>query len=240
MTQTIDSFDFPKGRKLADKYRVLEKIGEGWEGEIYLVQEISTKIELAAKFFYPKRNRSNKTLVTYAKKLNRVRHCSLAIQYHSQEKIRFKGQDVFMLVSEFVEGELLKDFLARQPRKQLSAFQALHLLYELTKGIEEFHKAKEYHGDLHAENIIIRRAGLGFDLKLIDMYDWRDSKRSNQKEDIVDLIKIFYDALGGKKYYAKHPKVVKTLCCGLRRDLILKKFKTVRQLKEAIESLEWD
>ena len=30
----------------------------------------------------------------------------------------------------------------------------------------------EYHGDLHDDNIIVRRHGLSFDLKLVDMFPW--------------------------------------------------------------------
>ncbi len=76
------------------------------------------------------------------------------------------------LVSEYVEGELLSAFLKRQPGRRLSAFQGAHLLHALASGIEAIHNVGEYHGDLHTDNVIVLRHGLGFELKLLDMYSW--------------------------------------------------------------------
>ena len=59
-------------------------------------------------------------------------------------------------------------------------------------------------------------------------------------DDVCDLIRIFYDAIGGQKHYSKQPKIVKEIICGLRRSLILKKFKTAGQLKEYLEVMDWD
>ena len=42
---------------------------------------------------------------------------------------------ISLLVSEFVEGELLGAYLARHPGKRLQPFQAIHLLYALSKGV---------------------------------------------------------------------------------------------------------
>lgn len=53
----------------------------------------------------------------------------------------------------------------------------------------------EYHGDLHVDNIMIKRFGLGFDLKVIDMHHWGDSKKDNRDEDIVKIIHLFYEVL---------------------------------------------
>jgi hypothetical protein len=50
---------------------------------------------------------------------------------------------------------------------------------------------------------------------------------------------VFYDALGGAKRYNRHPYQVKAICCGLKRSLILKKFKTTKQLREHLETLRW-
>jgi len=51
------------------------------------------------------------------------------------------------------------------------------------------------------------------------------------------LIRIFYDSLGGQKYYAKQPKVVKDICCGLKHSIALKKFKSAGHLRQYIENI---
>lgn len=235
----VDSFDFVPGRILARKYEVVACLGKGWEGEVYRVIETRTGIERAVKFFYPQRNPKDKALRFYAKKLHKLRHCPVVIKYHTQDIITFRGEEVSFLVSEYVEGEMLSEFVDRQPGKRLQPFQALHLLHALALGIEAIHHLHEYHGDLHTDNIIIMRYGLGFELKLVDMYQWGAPKRENLYDDVCDLVRIFYDVLGGKKYYAKQPQVVKDICCGLKRGLILSKFRTAGELREYIETLEW-
>lgn len=238
--QVIESFDFRPGQILSQKYKVIHKLGSGWEGEVYIVEEMMTGIERAAKFFFPHRNLGNKSLVFYAKKLHKLRNCQILIQYITQEKILIKGQVVSFLISDYVDGEPLHEFLKRQPGGRLGPFQALHMLHALAKGLDDIHRMKEYHGDLHTENVIVQRYGLGFDLKLIDMFQWGAARPINIKEDVIDVIRIFYDALGGKSHYAKLPEPIKDICCGLKKTLILKKFKTAGQLKLYIENLSWE
>jgi len=235
----VESFNFQPGRILAKKFEVLSKLGEGWEGEVYLVREQLTNIERAAKFFFPQRNPGNKAFKFYAQKLHKLRHCPILIQYFSQDTITYRGVPITFLVSDFIEGELLSAFINRQPGKRLSAFQALHLLHALAQGIDTIHQMREYHGDLHTDNIIISRFGLNYDLKLIDMYYWQSAKYENIRHDVVSLVRVFHEALGGQKYYARQPDEVKAIICGLKSSLILKKFKTAGQLRDYIEHMQW-
>lgn len=236
----VKSFNLEPGQILVRKYEVIKLLGEGWEGQVYLVREIATQIERAIKLFFPQRNLKDKAAKFYAIKLHKLRHCPIVIQYYNQETIIRSNTPITLLVSEFVEGELLKDFISRQPGKRLSAFQAVHLLHALAVGIECIHTMGEYHGDLHTENIIVQRYGLGFDLKLLDFFDWRAPKAENVRDDVFDLIKIFYDAVGGRKYYSKQPTVVKDICRGLKRTLILQNFRSAGELREYLESMEWE
>jgi hypothetical protein len=235
----VNRFDIKPGRMLARKYEVMASLGHGWEGEVYLVREHPTGVERAVKLFYPHRNLKDKTANFYARKLHTLRHCPIAIQYHTWERITYRGIPITLLVSEYVEGELLSLFLARQPGKRLTPFQGLHLLHALTSGVECIHQMREYHGDLHTDNIIVRRYGLGFELKLLDFYHWNAPKLENIHEDVIDLVKILYEAIGGQKYYKHQPAEIKAICRGLKRSLILANFRTAGQLREYLETLEW-
>jgi len=236
----IESFNLEPGRILARKYEVIQLLGKGWEGEVYLVRENATQIERAAKLFFPHRNIKDQAVKFYARKLHKLRHCPIAIQYYNQETIIRHHVPVTLLVSEFVDGELLSDFLLRQPGKRLSAFQAVHLLHSLAKGVDCIHKMNEYHGDLHTDNIIVQRHGLGFELKILDFYQWSSSKKDNVRADVLNLVKIFHEAVGGNKHYSRQPKVVKNICRGLKHTLILQNFRTAGQLREYLEIMEWE
>lgn len=236
---TLDAFNLQPGRILARKYEVIELLGAGWEGEVYLVREIATDIERTAKIFFPQRNIKDKSALFYAKKLHKLHHCPVTIQYSSQETITFRGMSVTMLMSEYVEGELLSAFVKRQPGKRLLPFSALHLLHALAVGMECIHNMGEYHGDLHMENIIVQRYGLKFEVKLLDMFNFGKPTKENIGIDTIDLIHIFYNALGGAKHYSKQPAEIKSICCGLKRALILKKFSNATQLRQYIETMQW-
>lgn len=235
----IDAFDFSPGQILLGKYEVLSLLGRGWEGEVYKLRERVTHIERAAKFFYPHRNRGGAAARFYAKKLHKLRHCPILIQYHTRETIRYENVPITFLVSEFVEGQPLGKFLREQPGKRLTVFEGLHLLHSLAAGMESIHHVHEYHGDLHADNVIIRRQGISFKLKLLDMFHWGRATSDNLHDDVCDMIRIFYDALGGPKHYSRHGEIVKDICCGLKRSLILRKFRTAGQLREYLETMSW-
>lgn len=235
----IESFDLKPGRILARKYEVVSRLGGGWEGEVYKIREKNTHIERAAKLFFPHRNPRNKTAKAYARKLHKLRRCPIVIHYHTEEIIPLRRHAITVLVSEYVEGELLTDFLKRQPGGRLHASQAIQLLYALVSGLECVHQAREYHGDLHSDNIIVERYGLNFDLKILDFFHWPGPKRAGLQDDICFLARILYDSLGGARYYARQPKEIKEICLGLKRSLLIKRFPTVTHLRQHLENFTW-
>ena len=233
------AFDFEEGDILAEKYVVVERLGQGWEGAVYLVRERSTGIERSLKLFFPQRNPGNRTVRRYAMKLHKLRSCPILIQYHTQEKIEHEGRTVTLLVSDYVEGEPLSEFLKRQPGRRLGFFQGLHLLHDLAVGLEPIHAKGEYHGDIHDDNIIIRRRGLSYEIRLLDMYNLGKSGPSKARIDVHDMIRVFYDAMGGRRFYASHPAEIKGICCGLKKTLIDRKYRTAGQLRRYLETMEW-
>lgn len=237
--ENIEQFNLVKGKKISNRYTVLELLGGGLEGEVYKVTEAHTNKERAIKLFYPKRNSQFKVSTRYAKKLDKLRESPIVMDYLSHEIIRFKDTKIACLVSEFIEGELLGHFVNKQRGKRLGIFPAIHLLYSIVVGVESIHAEGEYHGDLHTDNIIIKRFGLEFDLKIIDLHHWGDSKKDNRDEDIVKIIRIFYDILGGQKHYNKLPSSIKYIICGLKRGLILQRFKDIYTLRIHLESMDW-
>jgi len=235
----VDRFKLLPGERIGNKFEIIEILGAGWEGEVYLVKELGTGVARTAKLFFPQRNPGDRTLKSYARKLHKLRQCHIVIQYHALETFEFQGNPISVLISEYVEGELLSKFLKSQKGKKLNPFQAIHLLHALSVGIESIHATKEYHGDLHLENIIVQRFGLGFELKVLDMFNWGKPSKDNYQNDICDLVRVFYDVLGGAKFYARQPREVKAICCGLKSSLILKKFRSASQLRNHLENMQW-
>ncbi len=155
----------------------------------------------------------------------------LIVNFHSHEKFKIRGQKIACIVCELIEGEILGELIEKQRQKKMSIFAGIHLLYSLVCGLEFIHLNGEYHGDLHVDNIIIKKFGLEFEIKIIDFHHWGDSKKDNRDEDIIKTIRIFYDILGGSKHYKNLPPSIKYIICGLKRGLILDRFKTVSHLR---------
>jgi serine/threonine protein kinase len=233
-------FDFPPGRTVAGKYVIERPLGSGWEGEVYVITEKSTGIRRAAKFYYPHRDPMGKAAIAYARKLDALRHCPILMQYHHQEIASVKRKKVTVVISELVEGEKLSEFLHRQPRHKLSTFEALHVLHTLARGIAPIHARGEYHGDIHDDNIMIRRQGIGFDVKLLDFFDLGKPTRSKIHKDVLNLVEVFHITVGGRENYARQPEVVKNIIRGLKDSLILERFQSAGDIQRHLEGLEWD
>ncbi len=233
-------FDFPAGRTVAGKYVIERPLGSGWEGEVYVITEKSTGIRRAAKFYYPHRDPMGKAAIAYARKLDALRHCPILMQYHHQEIASVRRKKVTVVISELVEGQKLSEFLHHQPRHKLSTFEALHVLHTLARGISPIHARGEYHGDIHDDNIMIRRQGIGFDVKLLDFFDLGKPTRSKIHKDVLNLVEVFHITVGGRETYHRQPKVVKDIIRGLKDSLILERFQSAGDIQRHIENLEWD
>ena len=236
---TVKRFDFPTGRAVAGKYVIERPLGSGWEGEVYAIVERNTGIRRAAKFYYPHRDPLGKAAITYARKLDALRHCPILMQYHHQEVAYVKKKRVVVVISELVEGKKLSEFLQDQPEHRLSTFEALHVLYGLAKGIAPIHARGEYHGDIHDANIMVRRQGISFEVKLLDFFDLGAPTKSKIRKDVLNLVEVFHATVGGRAAYAGQPKVVKDIIRGLKDSLILARFQSAGDIARHLEALQW-
>ena len=119
-------------------------------------------------------------------------------------------------------------------------YQALHLFYAIVKAAEEIHIHKECHGDIHSENVIIQKSGLNYDLKLIDVFNTSSGPRGTLQDDVYDLCFLLHEMIGGKDRYKDQPKIIKAICCGLKKSLIRKKFRSATSLRVFLENQNWE
>jgi serine/threonine protein kinase len=232
-------FNLRPGLTLGRNYYVVEFLGSGWEGEVYKVEERRTGILRAAKIFYDHSTLKAAQLRRYTRKLHKLRGCSIITQYHHRDIARVSGRQVEILVSDFAEGVLLSDYLNRKRGKRLVPFEALHLIHSLALGVEQIHFLGEYHGDIHTDNILVSKRGLGFEVHLIDFLDLGRSTREKIQIDVFDLIGVFYELIGGAIGYQRCGQGIHGLIMGRKKSLISKKFKTAGQLRLAMENMEW-
>ena len=240
LARHIQEFNLATGRVIGGKYVVQQFLGAGWEGEVYRVTERRTGATRAAKLFFPQRNTNDRAVDFYARKLERLRDCPIVIKYHHTESIQHQRHPITVLISEFVDGRILEDLIEQQRGKRFSEYAALRMFHEIVLGMEQIHARREYHGDLHAGNVLVQRRGVHFDVKIVDLFDQGRYSREHARDDVIDCIRLFYDMLGGPRHYRQVRPEFKYIIAGLRHSLILERFPTARRLREHLDSFAWN
>ena len=98
----------------------------------------------------------------------------------------------------------------------------------------------EYHGDIHSGNVLVRRRGVHFDVKLLDLHDHGRSTASNIQSDVVDMVRMFHEMLGGRARYRFQSREIRGIICAMRHSMITRKFPTARHLREHLDTFGWD
>ena len=237
--ERIESFDFQEGRRIGRRFQIAERLGAGWEGEVYRLVEEATGIDRVAKFYFPHRNKNGNASRRYARRVHRLRGCPIVIEYVYHDWCQYRRTRIEYVISDYAEGELLSRLMERQPGKRFNTFEGLHILHALATGIEQVHARNEYHGDIHTDNIMVRRRGLSFEMKILDFYDLGRSNREKRFEDVVGMIHVFHEIIGGRRRYARQPAIVHDICKGLKRSLIRRLFHDSHDLRRYLETYNW-
>lgn len=233
-------FELKPDQTLGRNYHIVEHLGRGYEGEVYKIVERRTGIVRAAKLFYPRKKSNGKKILWYANKLHKLSSCPVVINYLHRDMVRVHKDSIEILVSDFIDGVKLSDYIKSQPGKKNNSFEALHLFYALVQGVEAIHYLGEYHGDIHSDNILIKRRGLSFDVHLVDFYDWGKPSRVKIQTDVYDLITVLHEMIGGQKWYSKAGQDIKQIVMGRKQSLIRKKMKNAGHIRLLLENLDWE
>jgi len=141
------------GRSLSH-YRILEKIGEGGMGEVFLAEDSSLHRKVALKFLPPEMQQdaaAHKRFVREARSAAALDHpyiCSI----HEVGESEGKG----FIVMEYVDGLTLKDKLAPGP---LPLKEALQIAIEVAEALEAAHAKTIVHRDIKPANIMLTQTG---------------------------------------------------------------------------------
>jgi len=81
-------------------------------------------------------------------------------------------------------------------------------------GGEKIHRIREYHSDIRSENVLIRQRGIYFEPKSIDFFNWGSSTPAKIREDVIQLVHLLHEVIGGQRWYARQPPEIKSICGG--------------------------
>jgi serine/threonine protein kinase len=135
-------------------YRILQKIGQGGMGEVFLAYDTSLDRKVAVKFlpeFLGQDETAHKRFIREARSAAALNHpyiCSI------HEVGEFKGNS--FIVMEYLEGITLKDRLAQG---EVPLKEAVQWAVEIAEALSIAHEKAIVHRDLKPSNIMLSRTG---------------------------------------------------------------------------------
>ncbi|MCE9672693.1 serine/threonine protein kinase [Myxococcus stipitatus] len=153
------------GRVVANRYRVLKRLGQGGMGSVYLAEQVGIGQQVAMKFLNAGLSMDPdvaRRFLNEAKSYARVAHPN-AVTLHDF------GQDEegsLYLSMEYVEGDDLKHLLASVGR--LSIHEAGDIILQVADVLAFAHARQVVHRDLKPENIMVRQGLRGWHAKVLD------------------------------------------------------------------------
>ena len=160
------------GLLLADKYRLLERIGRGGMGQVWTAVHAQLDRVVAIKFIDPGLVLQDNVRARFE------REALTAARLQSQHIVRIYDHgidgDTPYIVMELLEGEDLAERLNRQGRMPLAT--AVPLLVQAAKGVQYAHDKGVIHRDLKPRNLFMARDGDDEVVKILDFgvakVDW--------------------------------------------------------------------
>ncbi|MEN8223477.1 MAG: serine/threonine-protein kinase, partial [Acidobacteriota bacterium] len=146
--------------KTISHYKILEKLGEGGMGEVYLAEDTKLKRQVALKFLPPEFTRdkeAKKRFIYEAQAAAALNHPNIVTIHEINEH-----EDKTYISMEYVEGETIKDKVSDG---LLPVAEVLEITIQICEGLQKAHDACIVHRDIKPQNIIINQDG---QVKILD------------------------------------------------------------------------
>jgi eukaryotic-like serine/threonine-protein kinase len=144
------------------KYRLLERLGEGGMGAVYLAAHVQMRRRVAIKVLPPDRRMEPAALERFyreARAAAALNHPNIA---HAHD-VDHEG-NLHFLVMEYVDGSSLQEIVSK--KGPLPVPRALHYLQQAALGLQHAHANGLIHRDIKPGNLLVDRHGV---IKILDM-----------------------------------------------------------------------
>jgi serine/threonine protein kinase len=171
--------------KTITHYEILEEIGRGGMGEVYLARDLDLERHVAIKFLPKDLTRD----IENVDRFKREARAAATLNHPNIITIYEIGvsEGEYFIVMEYVKGMTLRDKLRQEPK--LIFTDIIAIIEQLCQGLEKAHEAGIIHRDIKPENIFINEEGR---VKILDfgLAKLRGSK--NLTKDLSTLGTIKY------------------------------------------------
>jgi len=139
---------------MVSHYRIIEKIGAGGMGEVYLAEDTELNRKVALKFL-PLHLCQDED---YRKRFTREAQAAAKLNHPNIVTIHEVGEfnSRPFIVTEFVGGRTLSDLIGS---KSLAPSEIINIIIQVCEGLEDAHTAGIIHRDIKPSNIILEKSG---------------------------------------------------------------------------------
>ncbi len=141
-------------------YQIIEQIGEGGMGEVYLAKDTRLERKTAIKILpgsVAQDEERMRRFVREAKSASALNHPNIITIYEVGET-----DDTHFIATEYIEGDTLRERLKRSPFNFKSA---LEIAIQVASALDAAHRTGIVHRDIKPENVMIRPDGV---VKILD------------------------------------------------------------------------
>jgi tetratricopeptide (TPR) repeat protein len=150
-TIQISKEELIKGSTFAERYQILELLGQGGMGKVYKAKDIKLNEEVALKLLNPEIATEERTIERFRNELKiarKITHKNVCRVHDFHE-----DKETPYITMVYVPGESLKEFIKKEGK--LSEETAIRISKQICRGLSEAHDLGVIHRDLKPSNIMI-------------------------------------------------------------------------------------
>ncbi|SHE27331.1 Stk1 family PASTA domain-containing Ser/Thr kinase [Alkalibacter saccharofermentans] len=140
-----------KGRMLANRYELLETIGQGGMAIVYKAMDTLLNRTVAVKILKQEFNENEQ----FIKKFRRESQAAASLSHNNIVNVFDVGveDNIHFIVMEYVEGDTLKDYIRKKGK--LNWKEAVYIAKQIAFALDHAHKNNIIHRDIKPHNIMI-------------------------------------------------------------------------------------